>query len=69
MVRRMSSREARANFAELLGSVHYTREPVIVEGEDHRHNRRLFGGHGSGSGRARLKRDARVSAGDGESGW
>lgn len=31
MVRRMSSREARANFAELLGSVHYTREPVIVE--------------------------------------
>ena len=31
MVRRMSSREARANFSELLGSVHYTREPVIVE--------------------------------------
>ncbi len=31
MVRRMSSREARANFADLIGSVHYTREPVIVE--------------------------------------
>jgi prevent-host-death family protein len=31
MVKRMSSRDARANFAELLGSVYYTREPVIVE--------------------------------------
>lgn len=31
MVRRMSSREARANFSDLLGSVFYTNEPVIVE--------------------------------------
>src|ERR1035437_2734219 len=29
--RRMSVREARANFGDLLGSVHYTKEPVIVE--------------------------------------
>ena len=29
--RRMSVREARANFSDLLGSVHYTKEPVIVE--------------------------------------
>ena len=31
VVRRMSSKEARANFSELLGSVYYTKEPVIVE--------------------------------------
>ena len=31
MVKRMSSRDARANFAELLGLVYYTHEPVIVE--------------------------------------
>jgi prevent-host-death family protein len=31
MVRTMSSREARANFAELLGLVYFTKEPVIVE--------------------------------------
>ena len=31
MVRRMSARDARANFSELLGSVYYTKEPVIVE--------------------------------------
>src|SRR5437016_6169269 len=31
VVRRMSSKEARANFAELLGAVYYTQEPVIVE--------------------------------------
>lgn len=31
MVRRMSSREARANFADLLSSVFYTNEAVIVE--------------------------------------
>lgn len=29
--RRMSAREARANFSDLLGIVHYTKEPVIVE--------------------------------------
>jgi prevent-host-death family protein len=29
--RRMSAREARANFGDLLGMVHYTKEPVIVE--------------------------------------
>ena len=29
--RRMSVREARANFGDLLGSVHFTKEPVIVE--------------------------------------
>lgn len=27
----MSSREARANFSELLGSVYFTKNPVIVE--------------------------------------
>lgn len=27
----MSVREARANFSDLLGLVHYTKEPVIVE--------------------------------------
>jgi prevent-host-death family protein len=27
----MSSREARANFADVLGQVYYTKEPVIVE--------------------------------------
>lgn len=27
----MSAREARANFSDLLGSVYYTKEPVIVE--------------------------------------
>lgn len=31
VVKRYSSREARANFAELLGMVYYTKEPVIVE--------------------------------------
>lgn len=31
MVKRMSSKEARDNFADLLGSVYYTKEPVIVE--------------------------------------
>jgi prevent-host-death family protein len=31
MVRRMSVREARAKFSELLGSVHHTGEPVAVE--------------------------------------
>ncbi|MCL5957731.1 MAG: type II toxin-antitoxin system Phd/YefM family antitoxin [Chloroflexi bacterium] len=29
--RRMSAREARANFGDLLGSVYYTKEPVIIE--------------------------------------
>ncbi len=29
--RRMSAREARANFGDLLGLVYYTKEPVIVE--------------------------------------
>lgn len=31
MVKHMSSREARANFADLLGAVYYTGEAVIVE--------------------------------------
>lgn len=31
LVRRMSAKDARANFSELLGSVYYTKEPVIVE--------------------------------------
>lgn len=31
LVKRMSSQEARANFSDLLGSVYYTKEPVIVE--------------------------------------
>jgi len=30
-VRKMSAREARANFSELLGLVYYTKEPVVVE--------------------------------------
>ena len=30
-VRRMSTREARAKFGDLLGSVYYTKEPVIIE--------------------------------------
>ncbi len=29
--RRMSAREARANFGDLLGLVYYTKEPIIVE--------------------------------------
>jgi prevent-host-death family protein len=29
--RHMSAREARANFGDLLGMVHYTKVPVIVE--------------------------------------
>ena|SRR5712692_9161814 len=29
--RRISARDARANFGDLLGSVYYTRQPVIVE--------------------------------------
>ena len=31
MVKRMTAREARNNFADLLGLVHYSKEPVIVE--------------------------------------
>ncbi len=31
MVKHMSSREARANFADLLGAVYYTGEAVVVE--------------------------------------
>lgn len=31
LARRMSAREARANFADLLGQVYYTKQPVIVE--------------------------------------
>lgn len=31
VVRRMSSQEASANFAELLGQVYDTKEPIIVE--------------------------------------
>ena len=31
MVKRMSTRDARANFSDLLGQVYYTQEPVIVE--------------------------------------
>jgi prevent-host-death family protein len=31
MVKHMSSREARANFADLLGSVYYSGEAVVVE--------------------------------------
>ena len=31
MVRHVTSREARATFSELLGRVHYTQEPAIVE--------------------------------------
>ena len=29
--RRMSAREARANFSDLLGLVYYNKEPVIIE--------------------------------------
>lgn len=31
MVRRMSVKDARSNFSELLGIVFYTKEPVIIE--------------------------------------
>ena len=31
MTKRLSVREARANFSDLIGAVYYTREPVIVE--------------------------------------
>lgn len=31
MTKRMSAKEARSNFADLLGSVHYTKEAVIIE--------------------------------------
>lgn len=31
MVKTMSARDARANFGDLLGSVYYTKEPVVVE--------------------------------------
>ena len=31
MTRRVSAKEARDNFSELLGQVHYKQEPVIVE--------------------------------------
>jgi len=30
-MRRMSTKDARANFSELLGLVYYTKEPVVVE--------------------------------------
>lgn len=30
-MRRISAREARAHFADVLGSVHYGKEPVVVE--------------------------------------
>lgn len=31
MIRRMSVKDARSNFSELLGIVFYTKEPVIIE--------------------------------------
>lgn len=31
LVRKMSARDARANFSELLGLVYYTKQPVMVE--------------------------------------
>lgn len=31
LVKRMSTQEARANFSDLLGSVYYTKQPVVVE--------------------------------------
>lgn len=31
IAKRISTQEARANFSELLGSVYYTKNPVIVE--------------------------------------
>ena len=31
MVKRMSAKEARSNFSDLLGLVYYSKEPVIVE--------------------------------------
>ncbi len=31
VVRRMSAREARANFGDLLGSVYYTKQAVVIE--------------------------------------
>lgn len=31
MVRRMSAKEARDNFSDVLGSVYYTKEPIVVE--------------------------------------
>lgn len=31
MTKTISVREARANFSEVLGSVHYTNQPVVVE--------------------------------------
>lgn len=31
MVRRLSSKEARSNFADIIGSVFYTNEAVVVE--------------------------------------
>lgn len=31
LARRISSKEARANFSELLGSVYFTNKPVVVE--------------------------------------
>jgi antitoxin YefM len=31
LARRMSAREARANFSDVLGRVYYTKEPVVVE--------------------------------------
>ena len=31
VVRRMSARDARTHFADVLGSVHYSREQIIVE--------------------------------------
>jgi prevent-host-death family protein len=31
VTKRMSVRDARANFSDLIGSVYYTKEPVIIE--------------------------------------
>src|SRR5215210_8151311 len=31
LIRRISAKEARSNFSDLLGSVHYSGDPVIVE--------------------------------------
>ena len=31
MVRKMSARDARTHFADVLGSVYYTQEPIVVE--------------------------------------
>jgi len=31
MVKKMSTREVRENFSEVIGSVYFTREPVVIE--------------------------------------